>query len=542
MLIRAINIAPRAGICFGAFCLIVITLGLASLRQAAQLNDAEQYVEQKILPSVTKLGAIALAFNEIRTSNARLRNPLEPDSRKEGAFKTIDSASDTIDKASKELDALMSTTDERTAYTALSTTMGRYWKAQTRVLEMIKAKQIEASIAFSGEELTPAGDAVTAAIKRLHELNESNAARAGEGAAASYRQTVQWVSLFIALGIVATIVLAWLFTRSITLPLNQSVTIAERIAGNDLVDNIAVHGNDEPARLISALARMQENLREVVSQIAHSSNQLASASEEVQAVTEDAARGLQQQNNEVEMAVTAVTQMSTAVDEVAANAAQASDAARETSKSAGEGRSRVEQTVMAINDMLAQVQTSSGEVQKLASLATDISKLLEVIRAIAEQTNLLALNAAIEAARAGEAGRGFAVVADEVRALAHRTQQSTQEIEQMIGSVQSGSRGAVTSMEQTNNQAMLTLERARDAGSALEKITDSVQLISDRSVLIATAAEEQAQVAREVDANLVRIRDLSIQSAEGSTQTSVATAELAKLAIQLNTVVTRFKV
>jgi len=151
------------------------------------------------------------------------------------------------------------------------------------------------------------------------------------------------------------------------------------------------------------------------------------------------------------------------------------------------------------------------------------------------------LNAAIEAARAGEAGRGFAVVADEVRALAHRTQQSTQEIELMIDSVQNGSKGAISAMEQTNQQANITMDCARSAGEALKQITESVAMISERNILIATAAEEQAKVAREVDTNLARIKTLASQSAEGSSQTSAATAELSKLAIQLNNVVIQFK-
>lgn len=542
MFIRSLKIAPRAAVCFGLLCLLIVLMGMASLRQANRLNEAEQYVERKILPSVTYLGDTAFAFNEIRTSNARLRNALEPAERKERALRTIDAAKDTITNTSKRLDDLMSTDEEQGAFDAMQQMIGRYWKAQAQVLDMVKTNQIEASIDFSNRELGPAADQVTATIKHLRELNESNAARAGQDAKDVYQQTLLLVSAFIAISVIASIIMAIIFTRSILVPLNQSVAIARRIAENDLVEAIVVGGRDEPAQLIASLADMQANLRAIVSQISSSSNQLAAAGEEVQAVTEDAARGLQQQNSEVEMAATAVTEMSTAVDEVAANAAHASEAATATNAAAGEGRTRVEETIEAIKDMLSRVQASTGDVQKLATVAGDISKVLEVIRAIADQTNLLALNAAIEAARAGDAGRGFAVVADEVRALAHRTQQSTLEIEQMIDSVQSGSRGAVISMEQTNQQAVLTMDRARAAGAALTQITESVAFISDRNVLIATAAEQQAQVAREVDVNLVRIRDFSNQSAQGSTQTSAATIELARLAVELNAVVTRFRV
>ncbi|WP_426154277.1 methyl-accepting chemotaxis protein [Pseudomonas sp. DC3000-4b1] len=234
--------------------------------------------------------------------------------------------------------------------------------------------------------------------------------------------------------------------------------------------------------------------------------------------------------------------MSAAVDEVAGNAAAASDAANHSSVAALDGRNQVEETVRAISRMVSTVQATSGSVKTLAENAGAINKVLEVIRAIAEQTNLLALNAAIEAARAGEAGRGFAVVADEVRALAHRTQASTQEIAQMVSAIQNGTHEAVDSMQATSVQANDTLQKAEGAGQALMTITESIAQINERNLLIATAAEEQAQVAREVDQSLVSIRNLSEQTSEGSRQTTVATAELSKLATDLSRLVGQFRV
>jgi methyl-accepting chemotaxis protein len=188
------------------------------------------------------------------------------------------------------------------------------------------------------------------------------------------------------------------------------------------------------------------------------------------------------------------------------------------------------------------VTTTATQVEHLAGQVRDISKVLDVIRSIAEQTNLLALNAAIEAARAGEAGRGFAVVADEVRALAHRTQQSTQEIEQMIGDVHLGTDKAVQAMQASNERARSTLDVARTAGEALDGITRAISQISERNLVIASASEEQAQVAREVDRNLINIRDLSLQSSAGANQTSAASQELARLAVSLNELVARFRI
>ena len=190
--------------------------------------------------------------------------------------------------------------------------------------------------------------------------------------------------------------------------------------------------------------------------------------------------------------------------------------------------------------MTKDVQTTTVLVEGLAEQGRDIGKVLDVIRSIAEQTNLLALNAAIEAARAGEAGRGFAVVADEVRALAHRTAQSTREIEQMVAGIQNGTGEAVQSMLLNTSRTQSTLELANAAGVALEQITVAISQINERNLVIASASQEQAQVSREVDRNLVNIRDLATQSATGAHQTSAASNELSRLALDLNGMVARF--
>jgi methyl-accepting chemotaxis protein len=294
--------------------------------------------------------------------------------------------------------------------------------------------------------------------------------------------------------------------------------------------------------LLVALSVMQQNLRRTLGELGDSSNQLASTSEEMTAVTEDSLRGVQRQNDEINQAATAINQMSAAVEEVARNAAAASTAARDSSLSAENGRQRVGETVSVINELHAAVGVTAVEIDGLAVQVQGISGVLDVIRGIAEQTNLLALNAAIEAARAGEAGRGFAVVADEVRALAHRTQQSTAEIEKMVDSIQGGASKAVTAMGHSSERARVSLDVAEAAGRALTEITQAIVQINERNVSIATATEEQAQVAREVDRNLTSIRDLSLQTSAGANQTSAASGELSQLAVALNQVVLRFKV
>jgi methyl-accepting chemotaxis protein len=317
---------------------------------------------------------------------------------------------------------------------------------------------------------------------------------------------------------------------------------AERVASGDLTGELASTGRDEPARLMQALQSMRQSLRDTIERIGLSATQLASAAEELNAVTEESNRSLGRQHDEIELAATAVNQMSAAVEEVARNAASTSEAATTSESVALSGREQVEETVQAIRDMGEEVIRSTHSVADLAERAQGIATVLDVIRSIAEQTNLLALNAAIEAARAGEQGRGFAVVADEVRALAHRTQESTREIEQMIAAIQAGSDAAVSAMNQSDTHARDMVKLAESAGQALQEIARQAGEINQRTLVIATAAEQQAQVAREVDRNLVNIRDISMQTSAGANQTATATHDLSRLAVELNGMIARFVV
>ncbi|WP_408005505.1 methyl-accepting chemotaxis protein [Pseudomonas huanghezhanensis] len=286
---------------------------------------------------------------------------------------------------------------------------------------------------------------------------------------------------------------------------------------------------------------MQESLKSTIRQIADASHQLASAAEELNSVTEDGSRGLLRQNDEIQQAATAVNQMTSAVEEVARNAISTSEASKTASTQASNGLGQARDAVAAVNNATVEITSSTSIVEDLAVQVRDIGKVLDVIRGIAEQTNLLALNAAIEAARAGEQGRGFAVVADEVRALAARTQSSTGEIEGMIGAVQSRADQAVVAMGKSQSLVTNTQTLAQATGDALEHIANGIGQINDRNLVIASACEEQANVAREVDRNLLNIQDLSTQSAAGAHQTTASAQDLSRLAVSFNDLVGRFK-
>jgi methyl-accepting chemotaxis protein len=378
----------------------------------------------------------------------------------------------------------------------------------------------------------------------LRVMIDSNNRQINEGAEGAQELKAS-STLILLVGIVIAFLVAAalgiLITRMITRPLAVAVASAQHIARGDLTQSISTTRGDEAGQLLNALADMQSGLRHTIQQIASASDQLASAAEELSAVTEESTRGLTRQNDEIQQAATAVNEMTAAVEEVARNAVSTSEASKAATEDAAHGRSQVDHTLMGIRTMVDEITESTETVTELAGHIREVSKVLDVIRSIAEQTNLLALNAAIEAARAGEQGRGFAVVADEVRALAHRTQASTVEIEGMISTVQSGANGAVTAMGKSLSLATSTQELAQSAGAALEKISDGVVTINERNLVIASASEEQAQVAREVDRNLLNIQDLSTQTAAGANQTSASSQELSRLAVSFNALVAQFK-
>ncbi|MDR6917348.1 methyl-accepting chemotaxis protein [Pseudomonas sp. 3296] len=539
MSLRNLNIAPRAFLGFAFIALLVIVLGVFAVNRMSIIRQSSIDMSSTQLPSVSYLGNVTENILRMRILSFRILVNREPASLQEAETR-IAVLTDKARKAQASYAELPAGPDEAALYKVFSATLDNYMQAQREMMDLSRQNKVDEMRTLINTRIKDGTDLMGEQLNKLVAYNNEAAKMAGVTAEDNYNTAVYGIILVAVLASLMTVLLAWLLTRSIVTPLNRAVQAAETIAGGNLTKVIEIDGKDEPARLLGALAAMQTNLRKTIEQIAGSATQLGAAAEELSTVTEEASRGLQQQNNEIEQAATAVNEMTAAVEEVARNAVSTSEASSQSTQAAREGRDRVVETVNAIQTMTHDVQNTSVMIEGLAAQGRDIGKVLDVIRAIAEQTNLLALNAAIEAARAGEAGRGFAVVADEVRALAHRTAQSTQEIEKMVAGIQNGTGEAVSSMQQSNQRTQSTLEMARAAGVALEQITQSIHLINERNLVIASASEEQAQVSREVDRNLVNIRDLATQSATGANQTSVATHELSRLAVDLNAMVARF--
>ena len=541
MSIRSLNIAPRAGLGFGVLALMVFALGAFALLQMSNMRAQSDEVDNNWLPSVMAVGEMSQDMLRLRALTMRLLLNRDAQALEQNVTK-LNELRGVLSEAQQRYDVLIVLPEERNLFDRFKVAEHKYLEFQAQVMQLSAQNRVEEAAAILNNQMSPLADDIAVTLRDLVQLNKHNANLATEAARLVFINSRVWVGVMIGITALITIGLALLLTRSIVLPLAQSLGVAQVVAGGDLTGDISISGKDEPARLLQALKSMQHNLRDTIRQISESSSQLASASEELSCVTEDATRGLHQQSLEIEQAATAVNQMTAAVEEVASNAVATSEASRESDRIAQHGREQVRQTVTSIQSLAEDVTSNATQVDDLAQKVHGISKVLDVIRSIAEQTNLLALNAAIEAARAGDAGRGFAVVADEVRALAHRTQQSTQEIEQMIGGIRQGTDSAVSSMQQSSLRANSTLELAKAAGVALEEIASAFTLINERNLVIASASEEQAAVAREVDRNLMNIRDLAMQTSAGANQTSAASQELSRLAVDLNSRVAKFSV
>ncbi|MBC3953017.1 methyl-accepting chemotaxis protein [Pseudomonas folii] len=538
--LRRFRITQRLVLCFGITSLLTIGLGAFCLFQMQEIRKQGETVESGSLPSIAMADALAITLIKMRSESIRLiANADDP-----GAVVTskinVETLKNDAEKGFSDYLAHVKDSTERDSLVALQDAYKAFIPGLYDEIALIEQRKIEDARMLANTMLSLQGDLMDMQVQLLRELNKQSAATAVDNASASYAQTrIIALSAIVAV-LTLTLLLAWRLSVSIIRPVRQALKIASTIANGDLSPQPIPEGKDETAQLLTMLGQMRGNLHTTIEQIYAAANQLSQSVQEMSSIAESGADNLKLQNSEIEQAAVAVNQMSQAAMEVASNASNTATESLASNAAAANGKARLADTIGSIKELTGNVLDTSHQAEGLAERTLSISKILDVIRAIANQTNLLALNAAIEAARAGEAGRGFAVVADEVRSLAQRTSASTTEIEGLINSVQQSTRETAEALRLTATQANVTLEQAAATGEALTVIISSTSTINDRNLLIASAAEQQAQVAGEVDRNLSSIRELSAQSASGAHQTTAASNALSVLATDLNIMVQRF--
>ncbi|MDR6947417.1 methyl-accepting chemotaxis protein [Pseudomonas sp. 2957] len=474
---------------------------------------------------VRELRTVADLRNGMTTFRLMLRRyiAVPNDVNKKLLMETIDSFLSDISKARTSLPTALSSQLEE-AHSG----MRRYREVLVEVAGLFEQKQ---NMREQVDQESKAMD------KIMSGLMDTQQRLAHEDQHSAFIQMAVLTALALVIGLLASVVIS----RQITAPLALTVDLARRIAKGDLTVQARSARKDELGDLQNAMQEMAQNLNTLVQGIGNGVTQISTSAEKLSAMSEQTSAGVRQQKSEVDQVATAMHEMASTVQEVARNTTDASAAATLADQQARHGSTVVKQATVQISELAMAIEELGGAMNVLTQDSEQIGKVIDVIKAVAEQTNLLALNAAIEAARAGEQGRGFAVVADEVRSLAQRTQDSTKEIEALIVTLQQGTQAAATLMTSSRERTLDTVVLAQKAELAITEINQSIGTIQEMSLQISAAAEQQSAVADEINRSIVSVRDVADQSAVASEESAAATIELASLGQDLQRMTAHFR-
>jgi len=518
--------------------IMLLSLGLFGLQQADKINQrVDNLYTQELVPLET--------IEDMKASLYRIRDRVgrslsEPD-RQAIHEEKIKEQRARLDRNEQKYKSSRLGKTESKLINEYSEQSNHYFNLlNNQVLRLARKGEIEAAEDVLYGKAQMAFRAAREAVNELSDYQVERAQRRHANAQLAYEEMRTLTVSVIITGLLLVSIGAWYLVRLITRPIYAMRDVLEQVDNGDLTHQVDYQSDDEIGEMAFTLNKSIASQRQMIGTVSGVVDQVATAGEEMSSITMQTSQTIEEQRSQTEQVATAMNEMTATVQEVATNIANTASAAMEANEQTSEGTLVVQKTIDEIDKLSQQVEISSKSINEVEKHSEAINSVLDVIKGIAEQTNLLALNAAIEAARAGEQGRGFAVVADEVRTLAGRTQESTEEINTMIEKLQTGSRHAVKVMDQSLSQTKLAVKYASESGSALQTIATAVDKINEMSTQIASAAEEQSAVSEEINKNIVSINDMSNQTAEGASQTSMASDELAKMAGELQGLVGHF--
>jgi methyl-accepting chemotaxis protein len=523
----------------------------------AASNEIRSLVERgdNALDKANKLESAILAADNIRLAARINRNLVEIQRDEKNMILSttrtdMDEFSTEIDETQSDISdrlarlKLIVAKEDKSAFDSFVKKYNRYLVLHQQVREATRENGNQRAFDLSsgkGRDLSDKASLImTKLVKKAETEMDDDATRSSEEYSTSRNSMLTVTIVAIVLGAFLAMYIAQNISGSLQRLLTRLEDIAE--GEGDLTIVIDDSAKDETGDLARAFNKFVAKIRKVIGEVTDSSDQLSAAAEELSAVSQVTGQGVGNLSAEIEQVATAMNEMTVTVQDVSSNATTASSSAVEANSHAEKGGDIIRKTVASVGLLTGEINKSSEDIHKLKVDSDNISSVLDVIKSIADQTNLLALNAAIEAARAGEQGRGFAVVADEVRSLAQRTQQSTSEIETMIDKIQTGTGNVVASMNKSHEQALKVVEEIDETGNVLTLITSSIVSINDMNCQIATAAEQQSSVAEEINRNVVNVQNLTVESSASTSQVSTTSHELAKLGEGLTSQIRQFKI
>jgi methyl-accepting chemotaxis protein len=519
----------------------MVGMGAFNLNRMQKVFDSANYCADNSLPSIITLNKCIAASNAL--TGHTYQHILNTDASKMAEINTgITTAREDFAKATKEYETLVADDKDKQLLAGDRAAMADVAEARNKVFALSREnKNVEADDLFM-KEVVPRTEKLEQALNAHMKYNVELSANGTKNALkANHDAKIASYTIILLVG-VAVALLAFGVSQAITRPIGTCVDVADRLAEGDLTVAITVNSKDETGMLLSSMKNMTERLRDLMTKLSELSSGIASASNELHSTAEQIATGAEEIAAQTNTVATASEEMSATSTDIARNCTMAAEASRHTGASATEGSNVVNQTITGMNTIADRVKETSKTVSALGARSEQIGQIVGTIEDIADQTNLLALNAAIEAARAGEQGRGFAVVADEVRALAERTTKATREIGEMIKAIQNETKAAVRAMEEGVIEVEKGAESSQRSGQALEEILCRVNEVTTQINQIATAAEEQTATTSEVTTNIQQVTEIVQQSARGAEETASAASQLANQAQQLQGLVRRFRV